>query len=447
MNRQTRRGFLAMCLSTTAAISGCAGEDNGEEVKDSDGDGVIDSQDYAPHDPSVQSRDDIVETISTTTPTPTSTPIDLGTIDFNTPTPTSTPINLGTVVPDTPTPAGDRLHVIDGYWLRTGVSNIESYGADGLKLYIGPNQPEPSYNRAKAFVLATEYPRGQTIAEGVSDPFDRSSSWEIEFTLDMSSAPRNTRLQYLTGLIPASQTLDTVTAQDVATIMETDPFIIDRSGGISRSSHPDALPYESGRGYERNEIEGAYDLTISGSTFSKSWEVNLFAFKSAHLNALNRSRRSWAGMVGFEQTSGTAEQLAQLLDSAAEDNGFTHSRRKIELIIDYIQRMPYVPDDVSTGYDDYSKYIMETFAELGGDCEDTAILMAAVLQSDPYNIDTILIAPPGHMAVGVRNDDPQGYYYELDGYKYEYVETTGEGWSVGQIPDRYKGKQANLYQV
>lgn len=77
---------------------------------------------------------------------------------------------------------------------------------------------------------------------------------------------------------------------------------------------------------------------------------------------------------------------------------------------------------------------METMPEMGGDCEDTSILLASVLQAEPFGYDTILIQPPGHMAVGIYQESPAGYYWELDGRTYSYIETTGQGWASVTVP-------------
>lgn len=48
-------------MLTSVGIAGCLGGDDGsgDDVQDSDGDGVVDSQDYAPNDPEVQEKSDV----------------------------------------------------------------------------------------------------------------------------------------------------------------------------------------------------------------------------------------------------------------------------------------------------------------------------------------------------------------------------------------------------
>lgn len=59
----------------------------------------------------------------------------------------------------------------------------------------------------------------------------------------------------------------------------------------------------------------------------------------------------------------------------------------------------------------------------------------------------VLIQPPGHMAAGLWESDPAGYYWEYDGRKYSYIETTGQGWGIGDVPEEYRGGRARVYQV
>jgi hypothetical protein len=145
-------------------------------------------------------------------------------------------------------------------------------------------------------------------------------------------------------------------------------------------------------------------------------------------------------------TDGTGTEIAQLLKNNADSLGFSE-REAIEFAIDFVQALPYVPDDVSTGFDDYTKFIMETVPEMEGDCEDTAILLASILSAEPFGYDMVLIQPPGHMAAGIWDSDPSGWYWEYDGRKYSYIETTGQGWGVGDCPEDYQGQDANIHQV
>jgi hypothetical protein len=229
--------------------------------------------------------------------------------------------------------------------------------------------------------------------------------------------------------------------------METDAFGTRDGYTIQRNPYPDELDDASGDGFTREAIEGAYDLSLSGLTNGKAWTVGFFGYKSAHALAAERSRgRSRPEYVSYELTQGTAQELGTLLKDNADSLGFT-DHRAVEFAIDFVQSLPYVPDDVSTGFDDYTKFIMETLPEMAGDCEDVAIMLASILQADAFNYDMILIQPPGHMAAGLWQEDPSGYYWGVDGRKYAYIECTGEGWGIGDLPEEYRGSSAYTYQV
>ena len=103
----------------------------------------------------------------------------------------------------------------------------------------------------------------------------------------------------------------------------------------------------------------------------------------------------------------------------------------IDFVLSFVQSLPYTLDDVTTGYDEFRRYAIETLIEGGGDCEDTTILVAAILRGLGEN--TALIFTPGHIALGVSGNFT-GTSVTHNGTKYYYCETTGTGWSVGALP-------------
>jgi len=120
----------------------------------------------------------------------------------------------------------------------------------------------------------------------------------------------------------------------------------------------------------------------------------------------------------------------------------------VKAVFSYIQSLEYVTDESWTGnqYIDYPKYPYETLYDGCGDCEDFALLGAAVLKSMGYGC--CLIRVPEHMALGVLMDDTfSGTYYELNGNKYFYVELTNPGWEIGVIPEEYKTVGADIIPI
>lgn len=104
---------------------------------------------------------------------------------------------------------------------------------------------------------------------------------------------------------------------------------------------------------------------------------------------------------------------------------------RVDFVLSFVQSLPYTLDDVTTGYDEFRRYAIETLIEGGGDCEDTTILVAAILRG--LGEKTALIFTPGHIALGVSGDF-KGSSIDHNGTKYYYCETTGTGWTVGTLP-------------
>ena len=104
---------------------------------------------------------------------------------------------------------------------------------------------------------------------------------------------------------------------------------------------------------------------------------------------------------------------------------------RVDFVLSFVQSLPYTLDDVTTGYDEFRRYAIETLIEGGGDCEDTTILVAALLRGLGEN--TALITTPGHIALGVSGNFT-GTSVTYNGTKYYYCETTGTGWTVGDLP-------------
>jgi hypothetical protein len=130
-------------------------------------------------------------------------------------------------------------------------------------------------------------------------------------------------------------------------------------------------------------------------------------------------------------------------DDIAVEEGYDEIQ-KVNLVVSFIQSLPYTSDDVTTGFDEYARYPIETLVHDGGDCEDTSILASALL--DLMGFDVVLINLPGHVAIGVAVD-AYGTYWPHEGTQYFYVETTGEGWEIGELPEAHQGESAVVYPL
>ena len=88
---------------------------------------------------------------------------------------------------------------------------------------------------------------------------------------------------------------------------------------------------------------------------------------------------------------------------------------------------------------EYPKYPLETLVDKKGDCEDQAILAAALLTRMGYRV-ALLILPP-HVALGIAGfDDKPGcrVTHPATGSHYLYAETTAPNWLPGEVPREFQ---------
>lgn len=173
-----------------------------------------------------------------------------------------------------------------------------------------------------------------------------------------------------------------------------------------------------------------YEWTFKGKQWSWRFQIS----KSTYLEFRNRERitdrSDWAAYATDPQNTEYLSSLVKLFRTEAAQANLSE-RGTIDLVIAFVQSIPYVTDIDSTGIDDFPKYPLETLAEYGGDCEDTSFLMASMLQSLGYGV--ILLHYPDHVAVAVKGSDLPGTYYEYKGNRYYFLETTGENNAIGEI--------------
>jgi len=134
--------------------------------------------------------------------------------------------------------------------------------------------------------------------------------------------------------------------------------------------------------------------------------------------------------------------LTQVFINTSEENDF-NDVDTIYMIISFVQHLNYLPDAENTGYDEYPKFPLETLYDKGGDCEDSSILLASLLNELGYG--AVLLRFDDHMGVGIKGEESlPGYYFEDDGINYYYIETTDVGWEIGEMPEEYINKSAQI---
>lgn len=213
-------------------------------------------------------------------------------------------------------------------------------------------------------------------------------------------------------------------------------------------STPAVLPHQAAAqtsGYYNKSF--AWDYNGQHWTWNLSIPVDLYnAYKSVPV-----STRTHNGPAGYGFLATTKDQYVQTLSQKLNETATKlkyDSFDQVSFVLAFVQSLTYTSDKVTSGYDEYPRFPIETLVDDGGDCEDTAILFATLTLDMGYG--TVFINPPNHYAVGILGNDLTGTYWtypEGSNKTYYYCETTGNGFTIGQLPDEFSGQSAYLYSI
>jgi len=131
------------------------------------------------------------------------------------------------------------------------------------------------------------------------------------------------------------------------------------------------------------------------------------------------------------------QPLVDKLERLGADAGLD-AWETLNLILAFVQSIPYAIESC-----EYPRYPLETLVEQQGDCEDTAILAAALLAQMRFDVVLLAFLAEDHMAIGIRVDPPSPRTappYVWNGRTYYYLEPTSVGWEIGEVPDRYRSQ-------
>lgn len=177
-----------------------------------------------------------------------------------------------------------------------------------------------------------------------------------------------------------------------------------------------------------------------------TWEMRMPVSLYDYYRNLPRPRtNNYSVYVTHPLDDAYIDTLVEKMKNAAQRARYTELQT-VEFAAAFVQSLPYTVDSVTSPYDEYPRYPAETLVDNGGDCEDTSILLASILDRMGYKV--VLLNPLNHMAVGVKiSGNISGSSWEYKGDNYYYIETTGLNWRIGQLPDRYKDAAATIYPI
>jgi hypothetical protein len=182
-------------------------------------------------------------------------------------------------------------------------------------------------------------------------------------------------------------------------------------------------------------IEQAYAWQYAG----RSWSVT-HRFSTEYYRFFRTLPRvlDYAKYVDYVNDPRDDDQLQSLIDKLerlAADAGLD-AWGKLNLVIAFIQSIPYVGESC-----EYPRYPLETLVEREGDCEDAAILAAALLRQMHFDVVLLAFLEEDHMALGIRIVPPTPVAdppFTWNGSAYYYIEPTSVGWEIGDVPGQYR---------
>jgi hypothetical protein len=126
-------------------------------------------------------------------------------------------------------------------------------------------------------------------------------------------------------------------------------------------------------------------------------------------------------------------------------------REKVHFVSTFVQNLQYTLDSETTLYENYPRYPIETLVDVGGDCEDTAILLGSMLDKMGYDIVLTLFPQTKnkrpHYGIGVALNGSYGTNWEYNGERYYYLETTRVGWEIGAISGSWSNISPAIYEL
>jgi hypothetical protein len=379
-------------------------------VVDSDGDGVVDKSDYAPWDPRVQEEADVFDARWTR---------DLTEEMAKT---TDTPIRDWVA-------AQQQSGIVARNLMERQLSRISSYNATTAEVTV--NELDAMNQPYAILLLVRGFPQQAIFHVAASETLAPRQAANVTFTLP-AQTETTLPVYYTAYRVPVSAS-GSFEFHQLSYLHETNPFRVTDTGEIQSISTPHQKRAFETEYTSRTPVEGGYILSLSGRSNGDDWEIAYFVSRAAYeyrkLASRGRSREEYARQAVQETVM---LPFTRILTQEAARLGRDSLKEQAEFIIDVIQSFPYVLDDVGTGFDDYAKFAEETLVEMEGDCEDTSILLAVLLYH--LGFDVVLIEFPSHIGVGIAGDF-DGAYVQYDGGQYHYIETTAEGWAVGDIPD------------
>ncbi len=239
----------------------------------------------------------------------------------------------------------------------------------------------------------------------------------------------------------AVKVVQTILYTDGVSATYTDTYVVDE-----RITHRYSWKYSTSTWSpfndpsSRNNASGAFN-----------WDLSFKWYYNYYSDSIPRDINGAKSRVDDFVTSDDAwiQTLARYL---AEHSSSMSDVGRVNYVLKFVQSFGYEYDEDGKGVSDYWKYPAEMLWEQKGDCEDHAILFAALMEAMGYDsilyyvycYDTSGNYTAAHLAAGVAVSGASGTSTTFQGVTYYYCETTASSGSedrnwanVGYIPEGY----------
>ena len=184
-----------------------------------------------------------------------------------------------------------------------------------------------------------------------------------------------------------------------------------------------------------DSIRSTYSWTYGGRTWSFTYDFPASAYQLQKSLTRTLDYTAYDVYVNDPREDNVLRDFVTRLEETATG---LNVWERLNLVIALVQSIPYVGESC-----EYPRYPLEMLIDQQGDCEDAAILTAALVKQMGFDVVLLAYLEERHMAVGIRvlpsrYEDLQAY--EWNGNLYFYLEPTNPGWAIGQIPSTYRSQ-------
>ena len=183
---------------------------------------------------------------------------------------------------------------------------------------------------------------------------------------------------------------------------------------------------------ELRSTEGKMDLVINNEEYRRARNAERFS-------TANKAEYARYVLEGYTRS---VEEAAAVFRNRSKMQNLL-AVQEMEDVVCFTRGIRYASDPEMRGVEDWANFPVETLYDQAGDCEDHAILAAAVLHSLGHDVALFWLdlGDSAHLALGYRAEGfvGGGFSEVAEGKAYYYVETvpTQSGDQVGDMANKF----------